>query len=46
MIPHKIEKTVKFSCSKCITIRVGCAKNVDAEKTTAGSTTGRREEPI
>ena len=46
MIPHKIEKTVKFGCSKCVTIRVGCAKNVEAAKTTARSTTGRREEPI
>ena len=46
MISLKIEKTVKFGCSKCVTIRVGCAKNVEAEKTTAGSTIGRREEPI
>ena len=46
MIPHRIKKTVKFGCSKCVMIRVGCAKNVDVEKTTAGSTIGRKGELI
>ena len=33
MLLRKVKKeTVKFGCNKCVTIRVGCVKNIDEEE--------------